>query len=197
MDKSKRQTYLNANAVAAQIAAPGNFNDDPYAIELERRDLLPADNVLSNNATTFMTTILDHKKSLLKEAEFVLKSMRNDEITVGDGKITKTKKVKAKSAKKKAVSVQADKPKKVLRRANISDDDEVDGGEAGDDVDMKDELDPEKAAEEDSDDEEPPEEEDLEEVRIVFILELSYLFYVTQDNDYMDAHFDNGEDYAD
>ena len=189
MDKSKRPTYLNANQVAAQIAAPGNFNDDPFSIELERRDQLPGDNATatddkSSRAAAFMAAVLEEKEALLKEAEFVRKLMRLDELTVGkDDDEEEVPKKKIVKAKKKAVPLKLNKPRRkmIISDDEDEDDDDMVGGgggakkttatAAGDDDDGKDlELDAEKAAEDEDTDEEKPldEEEDFEEVRAVF-----------------------------
>ncbi len=186
MDKSKRPTYLNANQVAAQIAAPGNFNDDPFSIELERRDQLPGDNATatddkSSRAAAFMAAVLEEKEALLKEAEFVRKLMRLDELTVGkDDDEEEVPKKKVSKPKKKAVPLKLNKPRRkmIISDDEDEDDDDVVGGAkkttataAGDDDDGKDlELDGEKAAEDEDTDEEKPldEEEEFEEVRAVF-----------------------------
>lgn len=180
MSGRKMERYANpstSSSTAATTMLMDSNNDDPYSLKLERLDILNID-----DTSTFMTDVIEQRKSLYDDARLMTRLLGldqySDTINDGDGELRK-KKIKAK------------KKKTIIRRYNIDDDDDQ-PTLVGDIIERNDPtvVDKTKTKQEGEATTDDDDDDDNDE-------ELANPDSMEEDNDYMDSYFDNGEDFID
>lgn len=181
MSGRKMERYANpstSSSTAATTMLMDSNNDDPYSLKLERLDILNID-----DTSTFMTDVIEQRKSLYDDARLMTRLLGldqySDTINDGDGELRK-KKIKAK------------KKKTIIRRYNIDDDDDDQPTLVGDIIERNDQtvVNKTKTKQEGEATTDDDDDDDNDE-------ELANPDSMEEDNDYMDSYFDNGEDFID